>query len=457
MKHLIQCRACRIAALLVGSVGGLLLLIGPLVAFNDDWTYVTAPNPDFSWRDLLPGAAFWRPFDALWGGLLSLFPKAFPIANRMLNSLGHGLNICLVYQILKRLDARGGGRSALLGTVFFACSSAMLAALINADSMNQIYSCLFGLLAVWLALGERIVLAYSCVVVSILCKEGGASWLAVIPLINFWQMRDVKRLIREGLMGGVVLIGYFALRFVLYGGVVLGDGNYYSLGFNIKDFIVNLGIGAILPISGLDGLALVCRKIGFAVVSLFAAGVMWTVLGAWVWRGADRVLRLIVAALMIGALALPYCCFAGHHPAEMHFYPVVFGGAFLIGTLDLSVSKRALVVSFLGAMVVLFAFGWIDKLGELYCYSQRTRSLLEQLGELEIDYSRPVYFVVEESEAVRSYSSFTQTAMYGTDFGAACRKYNGWRDFERYVVFGEKVNILPQAQIVRINGGVVLK
>ena len=35
----------------------LLALVMPLLPFQDDWTYLTAPNPDFAWRDLLPGAA----------------------------------------------------------------------------------------------------------------------------------------------------------------------------------------------------------------------------------------------------------------------------------------------------------------------------------------------------------------------------------------------------------------
>ena len=35
----------------------LLALVMPLLPFQDDWTYLTAPNPDFAWRNLLPGAA----------------------------------------------------------------------------------------------------------------------------------------------------------------------------------------------------------------------------------------------------------------------------------------------------------------------------------------------------------------------------------------------------------------
>ena len=35
----------------------LMAMVMPLLPFQDDWTYLTAPNPDFAWHDLLPGAA----------------------------------------------------------------------------------------------------------------------------------------------------------------------------------------------------------------------------------------------------------------------------------------------------------------------------------------------------------------------------------------------------------------
>ena len=78
----------------------LLLLVMSLLPFHDDWTYLTAPNPEFAWRDLLPGEAFWRPFDALWGGILGRAPWLFPWANRIAIVLGHVICVYLVARIV---------------------------------------------------------------------------------------------------------------------------------------------------------------------------------------------------------------------------------------------------------------------------------------------------------------------------------------------------------------------
>ena len=48
-----------------------------LMPFHDDWTYATAPNPDFTWNQLLPNVSFWRPFDVLWGALMAKVPHFF--------------------------------------------------------------------------------------------------------------------------------------------------------------------------------------------------------------------------------------------------------------------------------------------------------------------------------------------------------------------------------------------
>ena len=90
----------------------LLALVMPLLPFQDDWTYLTAPNPEFAWRDLLPGAAFWRPFDALWGGILGRAPWLFPWVNRIVIVLGHVLCVYLVAWIVDALCEERRGRFA---------------------------------------------------------------------------------------------------------------------------------------------------------------------------------------------------------------------------------------------------------------------------------------------------------------------------------------------------------
>ena len=106
----------------------LLALVVPLLPFQDDWTYLTAPNLDFAWRDLLPGEAFWRPFDALWGGILGRAPWLFPWANRIVIVLGHVLCVYLVARIVDELCDDKRGRFAAV--VFFAVSSGIAAVIV---------------------------------------------------------------------------------------------------------------------------------------------------------------------------------------------------------------------------------------------------------------------------------------------------------------------------------------
>ena len=50
----------------------LLMVLAPIMPFHDDWWYLTAPKIDFTLRDLLPDGSFWRPFDAIFGGILNI-------------------------------------------------------------------------------------------------------------------------------------------------------------------------------------------------------------------------------------------------------------------------------------------------------------------------------------------------------------------------------------------------
>ena len=81
----------------------LLMVLAPIMPFHDDWWYLTAPNIDFTWRDLLPDGSFWRPFDAMFGGILGAFPSWFPWANKVAIVFGHVLNIVMLNRVLCQL------------------------------------------------------------------------------------------------------------------------------------------------------------------------------------------------------------------------------------------------------------------------------------------------------------------------------------------------------------------
>ena len=82
------------------------LLVFSISPLSDDWYYLTAPNPDFTPADLLPDNQFWRPFDAIFGGLMGLMPQLFPALNRAVVVLGHILSVALVGEITKRIGIK---------------------------------------------------------------------------------------------------------------------------------------------------------------------------------------------------------------------------------------------------------------------------------------------------------------------------------------------------------------
>ena len=274
-----------------------------LMPFHDDWCYATAPNPDFEWSQLLPSAAFWRPFDVLWGALMARMPSFFPVANRLAVILAHAFSSLLVWEVLSKIA--GDKLARIVGTLFFAVSSVIAATLFNSDTINQSWSFLMGILALWFALKyekvswKRWVTVNGLVLLSMLFKGSGVSWLAVIPLILFWRERNIKNLFVRWGVGIALLVFYFAMRFVLMGKVVVG-GEYYTLGFNLKNVIVNFLMAVILPLSGFDMLAFACGHWSLMVVSVISSCVFWY---CWVVSARCDEIEVKVWMLVLTAIA----------------------------------------------------------------------------------------------------------------------------------------------------------
>ena len=427
-----------------------------VMPFQDDWSYVTAPNMDFAWRDLLPGAAFWRPFDVLWGAVLAYCPGAFPIANRVVICLAHALNSFMVWRVLRRLSNGQEAFGATLGTLFFALSSAAAAVLVNTDTINQSWSFFFGISALFGLLGgegwKRIACVCGLLALSMLFKESGVSWLGVLPVVYWWRTNEFRKSARMVLVFALLIVVYFTARFVLRGEVELGGGEYYALAFEPGSAVQNIFVGVFAPLSALDCLSFACEKYFYFFSSVVLSFVFWGLFSAS--AKADAVGRTLYATALIAvAMAFPHCFFKGHHIAEMHFYPVLFAGSFMIASLarpGLPILKQITLVL---VLLLLYASGWTDKLVEVYARSDRTRRLYEDLRASNIDFSRPVWFIVEPDPDVRYwYSVFAGSAAHGLDFGKACRAFNGWRNFDWHMAYtpDQIVRIPYGAQTIRI-------
>ena len=413
----------------------LLALVMPLLPFQDDWTYLTAPNPEFAWRDLLPGAAFWRPFDALWGGILGRAPWLFPWANRIVIVLGHVLCVYLVARIVDALSDDKRGRLAAVG--FFALSSGIAAVLVNTDSLNLVWSCVWGCVGtLGLLKGRSLFLVFVCYVVSVLCKESGLSWLAVGPLLVYAKDFDWRRLMKLAFLGACVFAAYLCARFALQGDILLGNGGDYALTLSPKTIGVNLSILAGLSLSGVDALAFVSHR-----YFLFGATAVLSV-SAWctfascadVGRGKSAALRLVVCAAMILAFAAPHCLFKNHHPAEMHFYPVVLGTALAIAIIPMDYAKRMPFIVSVVSMCAVFAIGWFDKMTSIYESSARAKALLAEVRDSVADFSVANEYRVKSTPEVARYSVFSQPATWCLDNGRAFRCLNGWRESKLVLV-----------------------
>ena len=413
----------------------LLALVMPLLPFQDDWTYLTAPNPEFAWRDLLPGAAFWRPFDALWGGILGRAPWLFPWVNRIVIVLGHVLCVYLVAWIVDALCEERRGRFAAVG--FFALSSGIAAVIVNTDSLNLVWSCVWGCAgALVLLKGRPLLLVFGCYVVSVLCKESGLSWLAVGPLLVYAKDSDWRRLVKFACMGACVFAVYLCARFALQGDISLGNGVDYALTLSPKTIGVNLSILAGLSLSGVDALAFVSHR-----YFLFGATAVLSV-SAWcafascaeVGRGKSAAPRLFVCAAVILAFAAPHCLFKNHHPAEMHFYPVVLGTALAIALIPVDYAKRMPFIVAVVSMCAVFAIGWFDKMTAIYESSARAKALLAEVRDSVADFSVATEYRVKSTPEVARYSVFSQPATWCLDNGRAFRCLNGWRETKLVLV-----------------------
>ena len=426
-----------------------------LMPFHDDWCYATAPNPDFSWEQLLPDEAFWRPFDVLWGAIMAYVPGCFPLANRIAIVLAHTMSSFFVWKALREIS--DDKFSCVIGTVFFAASSSIGATIFNSDAINQSWCFLFGVMALYAALlpdmksVKRCVLVIGSVIISMLFKESGVSWLLAIPAVMFWRERNTKKLVLRLVVGCFLLAIYFSLRFALMGKIAVGGNQYYALGFDMESVIVNYAMVIFLPLMGFDVLSFVCEYWVSFVISIVASLGFW---GVWVesaqhhgWKAKS----VLVGVLAI-AFASPHCFFKGHHPAEMHFYPVLFAGAVLLALFSCAPKKMKLRCLSVGAMVLLFASGWYIKVSEVRKHSDRTRILFQELSQRKLDYSKPIYFIAEGDPTVKYYSVFTESAGHGVYWGKACRAFNGWRDFDYHMAVTpmEVASIPYGAQTVRI-------
>lgn len=210
------------------------LAVIPLLPTFDDWKYLTKPQLGaFDPSLLLPWNTYWRPFDGLMGYIVGRNLALFPTLNHVLILTGHLLNTFILWGIARKVHL--GRLATNITLLFFYFSPAMLATVLDIDSMNQTFALMWGLLCVYMAMSHvslrRIGMGLT-LLLSILCKENGLCFILVIPLLlYFLHFQTRRQVLHEFLFLATVGVLYLIVRFCLpqhqadLGGVYFDGGS----------------------------------------------------------------------------------------------------------------------------------------------------------------------------------------------------------------------------------------
>lgn len=212
----------------------------------DDWSTLSSPNfdPDCA-KFFLPYGSVWRPFDALMGYIVGAAPQLFPALNHVCIVAGHLIGAVLVMKLSQRLGFCRAAQFA--STLFFWMSPCMLGTVLSCDALNQTYSQMWGMAAVWFYLsaeGRRRYAAWAaCVMMAALSKDNGIAWAVVPPVLAFaFGMEDRRSALRHLLFGVSVAVAYGCIR------LALPSTEYYNPDYNtflptkkLKEIAIFLG------------------------------------------------------------------------------------------------------------------------------------------------------------------------------------------------------------------------
>lgn len=416
--------------------------ISPL---SDDWYYVTAPNPDFKLADLLPTQTFWRPFDVLFGALMGKIPALFPYLNRAAVILGHVLSSVLLDVILRKINIHCTWRR--FSVCLFLFSPATWAVTLSPDALNQAFSLLFGLVAIYVHLTKGGLYYLVPCFIALLWKESGISWFFAVPILDAFctekpwndfrkDLSLIKRCFKEIIASLSVVLIYFILRFSLYGSISLGHSEgTYKIGIFSFSAIKNLILLFSSACTGVDSIGLFGRhrSYGLVVITIILSLVF---LCGWVISLCNLIVKkapifpLLCLALYALDLALPLIILGS--AGEMHAYPILCAMtvifAFVFDRSNLSFRKLSIPIA---ALFLAFTISSVHKLVAIYDYSDRTQALTQSIQSQYDNPDETVLFIVLDNW--EGYSVFEQSAIEGTSNGLSVRPQYQWANLTHCV------------------------
>lgn len=401
-----------------------LLLLCQLQPTFDDWTYYTIPQTEpLTLQSLLPDGNYWRPFDVLFGYLLGLNYRLFPFLNHLFILLGHILNTLLVYKILKWFEVSKLSRN--LSVVFFYLSSGTLGTVLNIDSLNQVYSLLWGLLALYSYISlsgyRKLILWLLCSLLSVFAKESGYVWFVCPPFI-VWSIGKERfnHVLRHLLCSCLLFILYLVCRFLLTERFNLENNTY--LNFTVIQILRNLGVLLGMTLYPTDYASLIHpqhRHLTVIVITgLLPLPFLWLLLRSY---KLQKPLVILLISFFIAAFVNLMTIFS-----MMHCYAVLPFIALMIALLCEQIkNKRVLIVSallyLLTATFTLLHHGYASflsgKVGE-----QMAKSIVSQCD-------RPVnkVMVIHLDKGETKYSSFWVIPFEAFGWGYSVRQQTGYQ------------------------------
>ncbi|MGI6243719.1 MAG: hypothetical protein ACOYJK_09355 [Prevotella sp.] len=392
----------------------LIIIISPFVIYAltkllptfDDWTYLTYPNedPDFL-KFILPYGNYWRPLDAIFGYVVAIDLDLFPALNHIVIYLGHFLGAMMIYVISRQLHF--SRFPATIGAVFYFISPAMLGAVLGIDSINQIYSATFGLVALAFYLSpykHRTTLWMVFCLLATFSKENGVMWIFIVPFIAYTFSKTDKATFRRHIVLAVGLaVVYAAVRLTLPH-YTLSDSNKYLQSI-IATKIANLAKLIVLTCCSTDFISLFhkpSRNLPFLITTTALSLPLLYVLlinNVKVWT-QHKSLSLIVAALLAAAPHLLTLF------STMHAYAALGVVALLLAYIVYqdSSNRRRIAITFL-----LYSLSAVMVDGRHYLESYRSGMMGKKMAEQVITQSKhPAQkaFCISIDHHEQKYSSF---------------------------------------------------
>lgn len=224
----------------------LLYAIILLLPTFDDWTYYTNPYHDFGdsfINRLLPDYSYWRPWDALFGYILSLAPALFPTLNHVVVYLAHLVSTFIIYRLAANFGFNTLGRN--IATIFFFASPAMLGTVLGIDSLNQAYSQMWGLAATLVYIEMkgrwRLPLWLAFALIGTFAKENCITFF-FIPQVLAWGTgkTTIRQALKDTAWALLVILAYFLARNTLTNDNVRINNAYFENTLSRK--LKNLGV-----------------------------------------------------------------------------------------------------------------------------------------------------------------------------------------------------------------------